>query len=201
MRLINPIILLLCLIWLSSCATTPAATAPQNEDIAWDNRVQLLSNIQKWDLKGLIAIRNERDAGTASLNWQQDHQNYTLSLFGPLGVEAYKMVGGPGMVQLTDPKGKTFSAATPELLVAEQTGWQLPVSSLYYWIRGLSVPGVPAKKQFDHFHHITDLSQQGWQIHYLRYTSIDQVDLPSKIFMDYAALNIKIIISEWHFSH
>ncbi len=189
--------LLISALWLTSCATTPSAIAPQNKSLSWDNRVQTLSGIENWDLKALIAIRNNADANSASLTWQQKKQNYSLSLFGPLGTNSFVLTGAPGKVTLQNPQGQTFSAATPELLLAQQTGWQLPVSYLQYWIRGLPVPNVPAEKHFDTYNHLSELTQQGWKVQFLRYTSTGHVDLPSKIFINSPTLSVKIIISQW----
>jgi outer membrane lipoprotein LolB len=196
-RRLLPLVLFVSSLWLSSCVTTPSTIAPQNQSLAWDARVQTLSSVQNWDLNALIAIRAHSDANSASLHWQQNKQHYSISLFGPLGTNSFVLTGEPGKVTLQNPKGQKFSASTPELLLAEQTGWQLPVSYLQYWIRGLPVPNLAAEKQFDTYHHLTELMQQGWKVQFLRYTSTNQVDLPSKIFINSSDLSVKIIISQW----
>jgi outer membrane lipoprotein LolB len=196
-RFLLPAVIAATALWLSSCATAPSSTKPQNNSESWDNRVQTLSGIQDWDLNALIAIRARADGDSASLHWQQKKQNYTLNLFGPLGTNAVTLIGGPGKVTLQNSKGQTFSADTPELLVAQQTGWQLPVSYLRYWIRGLPVPNVPSEKRFDNYNHLSELTQNGWKVQFLRYTSTEHIDLPSKIFINSPDLSVKIIISHW----
>lgn len=182
---------------LTACATVPAPEAPKNETLSWDNRVQTLESLSRWDIKALIAIRNNREAESASLDWQQNNQNFIIHLFGPLGTNAYTLVGKSGKVQLATPEGKQFSAESPEALLAKQTGWILPVSHLKYWIRGLPVPGVESNKTFDRFHHLTELDQEGWHVQFLRYTAAHHIDLPSKIFISNPELTVKIIISQW----
>jgi len=183
--------------WLTSCTfLQPAALAPQNKSLGWSTREQTLSQIKTWNLKGLIAIRTDKGADSASLNWQQHNQHYMLSLFGPLGTNAYKLSGFPGKVTLINPKGQTFSADSPEQLLAQQTGWRLPLSNLNYWIRGLPAPGA-ATKQLDQYNHIIQMHQGSWEIRYLRYTSVGNHDLPNKIFINSPQLSVKIIISEW----
>ena len=184
---------------LAGCTTTSTQPPPQNQAVSWDSRVQNLSRIQAWNLKGSIAIRSRQEANSASLQWQQSQRNYTISLFGPLGTQSYVLTGKPGQVDLEMSDGKKFSATTPEILLAEQTGWRLPVSNLYYWVRGLPVPGVPAQKQFDAYHHLTQLSQQGWNIQYLNYVSINNIDIPNKISLNNPQLNVKIVIRQWEF--
>jgi len=188
-------------LFIASCATSPVQPAPQNQSTAWGERVQALSKIQTWDLKGLIAIRTSRDAWTADWHWQQTHDNYSISLFGPLGSHAITLSGAPHQVMLQTSDGKKFTASNPESLLAEQLGWEIPISNLYYWVRGLPVPNMAAEKQFDSYHHLSFLTQQGWTIRYLRYTSVNQIDVPSKIFLENPALNVKIIINQWQLFH
>jgi outer membrane lipoprotein LolB len=189
---------LLGLVSMQGCANLQTnMPAPQNQASSWDTRAQTLANLQKWNLSGQVAIRNSKDNITASLHWEQQRQNYTLDFFGPLGSNSFKLTGGAGKVALQNPRGQVFYAASPEILLAQQTGWRLPVSNLYYWIRGLPVPGMPAQKQFDAYHHLVELSQDGWKIQFLRYTAVNQLDLPNKIFISSTDLSVKIIISQW----
>lgn len=200
MPILNILIVCFLTLWLTSCATTPASTAPQNNTQDWGSRAHSLSEIQQWNLKALIAIRNmaKNENVTANLQWQQSARHYTILLFGPLGSGTAKLTGAPGNVKLETSDGKTFSAPTPERLLTQQTNWDLPVSNLYYWIRGLPVPNLPAEKQFDAYHHLTELQQQGWKVQFLSYTSTNQIDVPSKIFLFNPQMNVKIVIKEWN---
>jgi outer membrane lipoprotein LolB len=185
------------------CATvSPKQTAPtvKSEAPTWGNRVEVLSNIQDWDLNALIAIRanaTTQNAGSANMKWKQSKRDYNILLFGPLGSNAVKLVGKPGNVSLETADGKKFNASSPEALLLQQSGWHLPVSNLFYWIRGLPVPKVPAMKSFDADNHLSELSQQGWTIQYLRYKTVGQVDMPDKILLANAQVNVKIIIKNW----
>ncbi len=195
-------IIALACITLTSCASLSSTQPPKtitpalNESVSWENRVSVLSNIQNWDLKGLISIRNARDAWSANWHWQQHQQHYTIDLFGPMGSNAIQLAGTPSNVTLTTSDGKKLDSTSPESLLEKQLGWRLPVSNLYYWVRGLPVPNVAAQKQFDSSNRLTILVQQGWRIEYLRYTT-QKTDLPAKIRLNNSALNVKIIINQW----
>jgi outer membrane lipoprotein LolB len=167
----------------------------------WGNRVQVLSNIEDWDLNALIAVRANatHDAGSANMSWKQSKQDYDILLFGPLGSNAVKLTGKPGHVSLETADGKKFNATSPEALLLQQSGWNLPVSNLFYWIRGLPVPKVPSQKSFDADNHLSELTQQGWVIKYLRYKTVGQVDVPDKILLANAKVNVKIVIKSWQF--
>lgn len=182
---------------LSSCATLSTPEPAQNKNTPWVQRMQMLSALQAWNIDATIGIRANDQAESASLNWQQNGQTYSWSFFGPLGTSAFKLNGQPGLVELQTPQGKTFQAQSPEILLAEQTGWRLPISNLYYWVRGLPAPHIPAKTQFDTYHHLITLEQQGWKIHYLRYMAVNKLDLPGKMLIDSGNVSVKIIINHW----
>src|SRR5687767_7278025 len=125
---------------LASCTTVqPPKELPKNQSVTWDNRVGVLSNIQKWNLKGLISIRSsaKNNSWSANWQWQQARKTYTISLFGPMGSGSVILNGTPGQVTLDTSDGKQFTAPSAEDLLAQQLGWRLPVSHLYYWVRGL----------------------------------------------------------------
>lgn len=186
-------------LWLTSCTSISNNPAPQNTNQTWGTRVTSVSTLQNWDLKAVIGIRNnvKNDNVTANLQWNQTQHNYTILLFGPLGAGSAKLTGTPGHVTLEASDGKVYNAPTAERLLAEQTNWDIPVSNLYYWVRGLPVPKMAAIKKFDTFNHLTELQQQGWQIQFLRYTSINHIDVPDKISLSNSQMNVKIVIKEW----
>jgi outer membrane lipoprotein LolB len=186
---------------LSSCALAPPLQeSPQNKAISWDSRTAELSKISTWNLTALIAIRTQTENNSASLQWQQTPSGYSLYLLGPLGTHSFKLTGNASHVTLENSQGQKSSANTPELLLAEQTGWKLPVSNLRYWIRGIPVPGIPVQKSLDAYSHLTALTQQGWRVDFLRYSAVNQVDLPTKIFITSPDLTVKIIIKHWEYA-
>ncbi|HSW94218.1 MAG TPA: lipoprotein insertase outer membrane protein LolB [Gammaproteobacteria bacterium] len=184
---------------LSGCASLSheKPAAPEPSPVSSANRVDVLSNIQHWDLKGLIAIRNARDAWSATWQWHQNKRNYTIGLQGPLGSGSMELTGTPGSVVLETGDGKKFTSTSPENLLEKQLGWRLPVSNLYYWIRGLPVPNVPTEKTLDAKGRLSVLAQQGWRIEYSRYLSVMGVDLPGNMILNNAALNVKLVIKQW----
>jgi outer membrane lipoprotein LolB len=198
--LIKRILLLACFFGLASCSSLSPKSqqvTPEKSSPSWENRVSVLSSLQTWDLKGLIAIRNSRDAWSANWQWNQQQKNYTIGLMGPIGSHSMQLTGSPHSVLLETSDGKKFQSTSPESLLEQQLGWRLPVSNLYYWIRGLPVPNLPSEKQLDGSHRLTVLVQNGWRIEYLRYTTFRQMELPSKMQLNNGALNVKILINQW----
>ena len=50
---------------------------------------------------------------------------------------------------------------------------------------------------FDAYHHLVSLTQQGWNISYVNYTAVNGIDLPSKIILEHSALRVVIVITAW----
>lgn len=182
---------------LSSCTSLAPPKQKQPVALSWAERKQILEKMDSWQLQGAIAIRAPQNSGSASITWKQAQQNYTLSIFGPFGASAVQISGQPGLVTLQNAQGKQFSAANAEQLLREQTGWNLPVSSLYYWARGLPVPSLPQQSTFDALHRLSQLQQQDWQIAFTQYAVFDGIELPTRIVLVHPQLNIKMVISQW----
>lgn len=189
-------ILLGVLITLVSCSSMPPATQPL--DVSWKQRQTMLKNMQTWSLQGQMAVHTPGESGSASIDWKQSAQQYLISLMGPMGSYAIRITGKPGLVTLQNAQGLTFTASNPEQLLYNQMGWQLPVSSLVYWTRGLPVPTLPSQSQFDAHHRLTQLTQQDWQISFKQYTVFGQLELPTKIVMIHPQMNIKMVIYRWN---
>ncbi|OGT31858.1 MAG: outer membrane lipoprotein LolB [Gammaproteobacteria bacterium RIFCSPHIGHO2_12_FULL_35_23] len=193
-------LLLICIsLILVGCAPRqPAIMLPNNQVTTWPLRQQALMRINNWQINGAVAIRTPQKALSASINWlQQGACCYQLHLFGPLDIGAISLIGSSYEIILKESNGKIYTASNPEQLLQTQLGWQLPLTNLYYWVRGLPAPGISATTTFDKFNHLSSLQQQGWQINYLSYTSVGKNDLPSKIFMQNGAISVRLIISQW----
>ncbi|HAT28284.1 MAG TPA: hypothetical protein DCS89_14800 [Gammaproteobacteria bacterium] len=75
------------------------------------------------------------------------------------------IVGRPGYVTMQQ-NGDILTAASPEDLILQQLGYELPVSFLEYWIKGLPAPDLPADLTFNELNQLTNLYQLGWSVSY-----------------------------------
>lgn len=184
---------------LTSCSTInpPAATPPAAPTATWADRQTTLNHIQSWHLNGKIALQTAKDSGSASVDWSQRQSSYSISMSGPLGASAMKLAGQPGRVTLQTSDGKSYTAASAEQLLAKQWGYNLPVSNMKYWIRGLPAPGMSANTRFDGYERLTSLVQQGWRIDYLSYSNTRGIDLPEKLSITSPSLKVKIVVYQW----
>lgn len=204
-QLINKTVLLISLVaTLSACTSvstptsviTPAAIlqAP-----TWAERQPQLSSLTAWQLQGAMGVQQNTKRWSASVNWQQQNaSNYKIRLYGPFGAGAVELQGKPGQVSLVSNQNpKPVIANNPEVLIAKETGWQLPVSNLYYWVRSIPAPGSSAQLSFDELHRVSQLKQDGWQVQYLDYRTVNGMDLPAKMLLTNAPFTIKLVIKQW----
>jgi len=192
---------------LTGCATTAVnsgATFSENGNslgthyLARPARQAQLSAIRQWSARGNIAIHTEQKGWNASFNWQQQGENYNLVLFGPLGTNRVQLIGSPQQVTLQSAT-RTVTSTSAETLLQQQLGWSVPVSNLYYWLRGMPAPGSRARQSYDLNNHIVQLTQDGWHIIYLRYISVNGVDVPNRLLLSNPRLQVRVLITQWDF--
>lgn len=190
-------LLIISCLFIVGCASTPTEFATTQKSIPWETRKVQLEEIQTWDVKGSVSIQYQQKTDIASLTWQQRGQrHYNLVLSGPLNIGRVEITGTPERV--TFRQGEKFaSASSPETLMIEQLGWQIPVSNLYYWLRGLPSTGGAPNLQFDTLGRISHLTQQGWSVEYLEYMELKGVSLPRKIYLTHPTLKVRLVIRQW----
>lgn len=200
----NYLLLSLISISLTACTTvttqpakfTTAQTISANQ-MQQQNQNRLISN---WTVRGRIAVQMAQNGGSASVYWKQQGQNYLIELFGPLGAGAVYLNGMPGQIVLTSSKGQRLQAATPEILLHQALGWNLPVTNLNYWIRGVPAPGFTLSRSFNDQGQLSQLQQNGWQINYFNYLTENNRALPQYMTLTRQGLTVKIIIDNWQLS-
>lgn len=189
--------------FLVSCTTVAPPQAPQvttakpTNEKTWKSRENTLAQVKSWQVTGKIAVRTPKNSGTANVNWRENHGNYSVALSGPIGAGAMSLRGTPSSVTLTTSDGKKYSSGSAEQLLAQNWGFSLPVAHIRYWIKGLPVPGIPYKSQFDLENRLVSLQQAGFFIQYSNYTRSGSYDLPHRISMSSAQLKTKIVIYDW----
>lgn len=184
-------------IFLSACQTMgPGPLSTTTVD--WVTRSEQLSGIQSWHVVGALGVRNEHKAWNSTVHWRQKNKAYDMSFVAPLGQGKMHLEGVPGDVRLTTTENKVLKAATPESLLKKSMGWNIPVSALFYWVRGVPVPQTKAKVQFDQYQHIKRMEQSGWVIEYQRYATVKGIDLPGKISMTKWPMRLKFVIKQWN---
>ncbi len=173
---------------LVGCAASPVSEIRQSPTA---------TDIGSWQFTGRVSLTQAEQGWHARLSWQQQADRFQLKISGPLGQEAFRLTGNVAGVLLVDADGKRIRADDAEGLLLQATGWELPVSGLRYWVRGLPVPGVYASERRDLQGRLQALEQSGWAISYSRYHSIEGVGWPAKLRLARDDVTVKLVIDAW----
>ncbi len=163
----------------------------------WTTHKALVSEIDGWQISGKIGIRAPQDSGSGTLFWLQRQDYFDIRLSGPLGRGATRLTGRPDAVALEVAGQGRFEAESPEALVESQLGWQLPVSNLLWWVRGLPAPDSRSRIALDGNGRLANLQQDGWDIQYLGYSEEAGYELPSRIKLAGRDLQITLVVKDW----
>ena len=177
-----------------------ACAAPGRQLPASDFELQQkqLRALDNWQVEGKIGLRSNGRGNSAQLNWQQQQGHYRLRLSGPLGIGTVLVDGNDEGVQLRTREG-VYRAASPELLLEQLTGWQIPVSALQYWARGLPSPDLPIEQQRVELGRLTALQQGGWSIDYRDFVQVQDLWLPRKMVMNRPETQLTLLYHNWQF--
>tara|TARA_R110002110_G_scaffold303871_2_gene518058 strand:+ start:694 stop:1329 length:636 start_codon:yes stop_codon:yes gene_type:complete len=190
---------------LSACTTIQLEPLPagmtDQPPADWQARSAKLRQFNRWQLSGKLAVRQPSDSGTAIINyWKQDGEAYDLALSSSfLGMGSTNLKGVPGFIELTLSNGETYRSGDPDALMKAATGWQLPLESLTWWIRGLPAPGGDFRLLFDDRGELAMIRQAGWEIRYDRWHELqgDIPALPARITALKEDKRVRVVVSNW----
>ena len=183
---------------LSGCTTLSLPSGPQTafKKQSWQQRQQTLKKVQRWNIDGAFSIRQPGNSSIANYEWQQVGKSYNIRIHSSLGIYSVAINGRPGRITLRRSNNQSFSARSPEQLMQQQLGWRLPLSDLFYWLRGLPAPGK-YRPRFDPYGHLVDLQQQGWHVQFSQYVTVNKVDMPRILQLQSGNLIVRIAIKHW----
>ncbi|MBL1143040.1 MAG: outer membrane lipoprotein LolB [Proteobacteria bacterium] len=189
--------LLLAISVLSACTQAPKIDSGTKTELWLEHQIST-SAIQSWNIKGRIAVKNEKESGTVTLFWNQFLSNYELRFVAPLGQGTYILTGSPGGVVMKAPKNKIFEAENAEQLLRDGLGWDVHLNGLKYWVRGLPEPDIKySGLLLDEQGRLKNMEQSGFNVKVSRYTEQDGMSLPEKLTIKSDNIQLKVIIQSW----
>ncbi|WP_417777797.1 lipoprotein insertase outer membrane protein LolB [Stutzerimonas xanthomarina] len=199
MKLMRNLLIPTLTLLLTGCASLgpqESVEGPGNAE-DWKTHKAHVSEVDGWQISGKIGIQAPQDSGSGTLFWLQRQDYFDIRLSGPLGRGATRLTGRPDAVTLEVAGQGRFEADSPEALVESQLGWQLPVSHLLYWVRGLPAPDSRSRIALDPNGRLASLQQDGWDVQYLSYTEEDGYPLPNRIKLAGRDLKITLVVKDW----
>ncbi len=180
-------LLLTGLLALSACVVAPQSSQNSN----WNAQRELLQELDSWQFRGRIDVRYNNDSDTPRIQWQQQDQEYRIRLWGTFNAGNTLITGRPGSVTM-ESRGETITASSPEQLILQQLGYELPVSYLEYWIKGLPAPGERAELEFNELNQLSLIRQADWTVTYNDPRQYGDLSLPANMILTRPANDIRL---------
>jgi len=162
---------------LNACSSL-APPAERSSD--WVRQRTALQELDSWQLRGRVNVRYNDESDTPSIQWTQQNIEYHIRLWGTFNVGTTVVVGRPGYVTL-EQGGDVLTASSPEDLILQQLGYELPVSYLEYWIKGIPAPGSRSDLRFNELNQLIALTQGGWTVSYTDLRQYGNLSLPRRV--------------------
>lgn len=190
--ILSKFIFVILIFYLSGCSIfTSKKPKPA---ISWQKHQSIVSQITDWEIDGKIGIRSADNSQSASIKWEQHDQEFKIDVRGPWGQGGFTLSGNGEQSEIIIPEQGQFTGPTPEQILQQHFNWQMPVSNIYWWIRGIPVPNKEYQFILED-NRLKQLTQSNWKISYLRYNSLA---LPRKIILTDDRIKITLIIYSWN---
>ena len=159
-----------------------------------------LATVTQWSLQGRVALSNGRDGGSGRIDWSQDAARYAVSLSAPITRQSWRLSGDGNAAQLEGLEGGNRVGADPTGLLREATRWEIPVTALSSWVRGLRAAAGhgPARVQFGTDGRLSRIEQGGWTIDYSGWEAVAAgVELPNRLNARRGEASVRLVIDAW----
>lgn len=185
---------------LSGCAAQPSRPVlpPLLLAADWPTRRAQLQSREDFELRGRVAAAAGEQGFSAGLHWLQDSARGVIRLDGPLGVGGLVIEVDGESLQLATSRGERLDDAAARRELERQLGFELPLSALRYWVRGVPQPGVPAQEAVAvSAPQLETLEQSGWRVTYGEYSSGDMAGWPRRLVVEREGARLKLLIERW----
>lgn len=138
-----------------------------------DSSVQQQDHFQRAGRFALSVEKRDgaRDAVQGGFVWNQQQQQIQLDLNNPMGTVLARLVADDQGARLIYPNGEVEYAQSPDALVAQLLGYELPVSGMKDWLRGQTGPSPVEGLQLEQ-DQIVYFHQDNWRVRLQRYDEL-----------------------------
>jgi len=122
-----------------------------------------------------------------------------LQLSGPLGAAATTLYSNGQTLEIRQGEELSTWDLTDTGALARETGWDLPLTALPHWIKGLPAPdiGIQDIQMGPDPARIEVLKQDDWEIRYEAYEEFSALMLPTRLHIQREDTTVRLIIRDW----
>jgi len=189
---------------LAACATqAPRAPLPpltRTPEANQQQREAVLAAQSSWSLQGRVALSNGRDGGSGRIDWQQDGARYDVSLSAPVTRQSWRITGDESHARLEGIAGGPVEGDDPVALLREATRWDIPVTALASWVRGIPADEARhgrADVEFGPDGRLATLRQAGWTVQYMAWAPDGAIELPQRLEASRNGAKVRLVVDGW----
>jgi outer membrane lipoprotein LolB len=174
-----------------------AAPANAAQSAAWQERVALLTPVDRFTLQGRVA--SGALGFKADMRWKQFADGrFEMRVAGPFGARAAELAGDAQQVRVRTGEDITTVTTDPETWLEKALGVRLPVRGLRWWALGLPDPASHSEVVIDPANgRALRIVQNGWELHYAEYRVADSRDLPRRIEASNGDTHVLVLADQW----
>ena len=181
---------------LAGCTQAPVRTAADASLLAAQaSREAGLAGDTRWSLVGRLAVDAGGDGGSGRIDWRQSGDDYTIRLSAPVTRKSWVLEKRGSEVVLSGLEGGERRGTDAETMLAEATGWRIPVAALASWARGARAAG-PAHIEFGPDGLPALIAQHGWEVDYRDWHPATPPQ-PRRVFAARDGASVRLVVEAW----
>lgn len=155
------------------------------------------NTVSSFTLEGRVSVTRESERAQANFVWQHSPQSDAIDVFSPVGSQVAKLSASPSGAQLQTADRKRYDASGMDDLSERIFGARLPLEGMPNWVLGRAAAHPDGEKR-DAARRLAELSERGWQIHYLEYESDAENALPTLVEMVRDPVRVRLKVDRWN---
>jgi outer membrane lipoprotein LolB len=181
---------------LAACAPVRVKESAQT-NAAQSAREAKLAPIRSWTLTAHIGVSDGKDGGSGELVWKQNGDEYDFTVHAPVTGKTWKLSGDASRATLEGVDPQPDTGRSPEQLLKDRLGWDVPLAQLSEWVRGLRAKGSSPSTTYDAQNLPTVIEQDGWKVEYRDWFTDRNPPLPKKVFATRGNSRVRVSIEDW----
>lgn len=153
-----------------------------------------------FEVLGRVLVNVDGRAFTAHVRWLHAADGDEIWLMTPTGQTLAHVIENAEGAVIIGADQTQYRASRVEALTQRALGWELPISRLQYWVRGMPAVAPAATAEIgerDAEGRIRQLAQDGWRVSYEHYPPALQDGLPRRVEVAGATQTLRLVIDIW----
>ena len=147
--------------------------------------------INNWHLLGRLALLDQKNSTTVSIDWRHSSDQDVIELSGPLAQGRVVVLVKAEQVVVDDGDSQQVYQGQADEIISALLGSDMPFHVLKYWVLGVNDPALSVIAQENGF------LQEGWLVEFSELQKVNADWLPKKIVAIKNVVKIKLVIDQW----